>query len=90
MRALCTCVRVYTVVYVRVCVRYVLVRVCARTCEYVCVCVRVRVHACACEGIEDDLPLGVLPPQERASLQAVCPLEGRLKKLSWPVPVHAC
>jgi hypothetical protein len=31
-----------------------------------CVCARVRLHACALEGIEDALPLGVLRPQERA------------------------
>jgi hypothetical protein len=62
-------------------------------CEYVCVCayvcVQIHVHECACEGIEDVLPLGVLPPQERASLQAVCPLEGWLKRVSRPVPVYA-
>jgi len=36
-------------------------------CMQVRVCARVRVRACACEGIEDALPLVPLP-QERASL----------------------
>ena len=74
VRALFTCVRVYIVVYLRVCVCVrAHVRVCARTCVRalmcVCVrtCVRAYVRACACRGIEDALPLGVLPPQERAS-----------------------
>jgi len=47
----CACMRVFTVVYVRVCVRCVLVRVCMSVCAcaYVCVCVRVRVRAlCTC------------------------------------------
>jgi len=51
------------------------------------------VRACACEGIEDALPLGVLPPQERASfLSCLSPLEGlegRLGRLSRPVFIHA-
>ena len=68
--------RVYSVVYVRLCVRCVLVRMCVYVWVYVCVhervcirmCVWVRVRACAYEGIEDALPLGVLSPKEMASL----------------------
>jgi hypothetical protein len=67
VHALCTCVLVYKVVYVRVCV-CARTCVCVRVCMWVRVCARVRVCACACEGIEGTLPLGVLPPQERASL----------------------
>ena len=81
---MCVCVRVHVHVHCVLCTC-----VCVCVCARVLVCVRVRVRACACDGIEDVLPLGVLPPQERASLQAVCPLEGRLNKLSRPVPVHA-
>ena len=62
-----------------------------RACRYVCV--RVRVCVCASEGIEDALPLGVLSSQERASLlTCLLPLggfEGRLGRLSRPVPIHA-
>jgi len=58
-------VPVYTIVYIRVCVRCELVRACVYVC--VCVCVRVRVGAYAYEGIEGALLLGVFPPQERAS-----------------------
>jgi hypothetical protein len=73
--------------YVCECIVYLSVCVCAH--GYVCVCALVCVRACTRIGIEDVLPLGVLPPQERASLQAVCPLEERLKRLTRPVPVHA-
>jgi len=65
---------VYTVVYVRVCMRYVLVRV--FVCVRVRVCVRVCVRSCACERIEDAVPLGVLPPQDRASLPSCLYLSG--------------
>jgi hypothetical protein len=62
-------------------------------CVCVCVCMRVRVRACACEGIEGALPLGVLPPQERASLprclSTLGAFKGRLGRLSRPVPIHA-
>jgi len=44
--------------------------VCVRVGVRACVCVRVR--ACTFEGFEGVLSLGVLPPQERASLPA-CP-----------------
>jgi hypothetical protein len=77
----CVCIRLCT--YLCACVMYL--RVCVR----IRVCVRVRVRACKCEGTEDALSLGVLPPQERSSLQAVCPLEGRLGRLSQTVPIHA-
>jgi hypothetical protein len=59
---------VYTVAYVRVCLRCVLLCVCARVhvCMHVgvcmCVCMGVRVRACTCEGNEGALLL-VLPPQ---------------------------
>jgi hypothetical protein len=84
------CVRVYTIVYVRVCVRYVLVRVCLCVCMCVCAyvyaCGYVCVHAHV-KGLKTPfLLVSFLPPQDRASLQAVCPLEGRLGKLSCPVP----
>jgi len=49
---------------------------------HVCVCVfvhGVRLHACACEGIEDALPLGVLSPQERASLPSCLYTLGALR-----------
>jgi len=50
------------------------------------------VCACACEGIEGALPLGFLPPCERASLLRLGHrggLEGRLGRLSQSVPMHA-
>ena len=71
-RALCTCVCLRLCTYVRACIVYL----CVRMCVYVCACVRVRLHACACEGIEDALPLGVLSPRE--GLPAVFFLEGGL------------
>jgi len=94
------CAHAHVCVRARMCV-CVRIRVCVR-CVRVCVCVRVHVRACACEGIETPFLL-VLPPQERASLpsclspletsQAVClpwgSPEGRLGKLSRPVPIHA-
>ena len=46
---------------------------------YVCACGHVRVRACACEGIEGALPLGVLPPQERASLPSCLSTLGALR-----------
>jgi len=56
VRALCMCVRVYTVVYVRVCLLCALVRACVcarvRVCACAFVCVRayvcVRAHVCVC------------------------------------------
>ena len=68
------CVRVYIVVYLT-CVRELCTCACVCLCVFVRerVCVRVRVRACACEGIEGALPLGVLPPQERASLSSGWP-----------------
>ena len=41
----CTCVRVYMVVYVRVCMHYVLNRACVCACGCGCVCVRACVRA---------------------------------------------
>jgi hypothetical protein len=70
----CVCAYVYAcIVYVLACV-YSCIRACVRalcTCVYVCACVcvrtyvyvRVRVRACTCEGVEDALPLSVLPPK---------------------------
>jgi len=83
-------VHVYTCVYVRVCVRCVLVHVyvCARirTCVFACVCAcwfvfacAYVVRACACEGIEGALPLGALPPQERVSLPSYLSPLGALR-----------
>jgi len=60
------CVLAHTCVCVRV-------RVCVCVRARTCVCVRVRVRACACEVTEGALPLGVLPPQERASLLLIMP-----------------
>ena len=94
---LCTCLCVRACAYVCACVVYMSVCVysCVRTCVrcarvrvFAYVCARVLVRACTCGGIEDALPLGVFPPQERA--QAFCPpggLVGRLGRLSRPVPV---
>ena len=64
------CACVYVCVRMSACLR---IRACV--CVYVCacVCVRVRVRACACEVTEGALPLGVLPPQERASLLLIMP-----------------
>ena len=59
-------------------------------CECVCVHARVRMRACACVGIEDALPLCVLPPRQTAKLFVhLGGLEGRFGRLSRPVPVHA-
>jgi hypothetical protein len=75
------------------CVRCAGVRVCVRVSVRVRVFARIRVRACAFEGIEDALPLGVLPPQEKASL-LIClsplgALSGGQGGHSRPVPVHA-
>jgi len=80
----CVCVRARTVVYVCVRVRHLLVCVratcvCVHVCTGMCVCACVRVRACACEGIEDALPLGVLPPQKRASLPSCLSPLGALR-----------
>jgi hypothetical protein len=100
--SVCACVCVYAYVcvcacvLVHVCACCVLVRVCARVrvCAYVCARTYVCMRACTFEGIEDALPLGVPP----SSLKEGQPpklfvhlggLEGRLGRLSRPVPVHA-
>ena len=79
VHVLCTCACVCVCVRVRMCacVRCVRACVCVHVCTCVCacgycVCTHVRVRACACEGIADALLLGVLSPQERASLPAAC------------------
>ena len=59
--------------YVRACV-YGCVRTCVRA---LCTCV--CVHACAYEGIEGAIPLGVLPPQEKASLPSYLSTLGALR-----------
>jgi len=53
VRALCTCV----------CMRAP-VHVCVRVCVCVCARARVRVHACASEGIEGALPLNISSSKE--------------------------
>jgi hypothetical protein len=78
VHALCTCACVRMCERVSVRIR-VYVRVCVYICPiHVCVWVQVRLHACACEGIEDALPLGVFSPQERASLPTLGALRGGL------------
>jgi len=72
----------------------VLVCVRMRTCVHArrCVCMRVRVRACTCEGNEGALPLGPSstiegqPPKLFVHLGG---LEGRLGRLSRLVPIHA-
>jgi hypothetical protein len=96
----CVCMRVYTVVYVRTCVRALCTcactYMCACTCVHdrssVCVCMRVRVRACACEGIEGAFPLGVLPPRERASLPSCLSTLGALRGglEAFPACPHLC
>ena len=84
-------------VLVRACV-CVYARTCARACMYVCirlftfVCVRVyvrvRVCACACEGIEDAFPLVPFLPKRGPASQLhvhLGGLERRLGRLSRPV-----
>jgi len=106
VRALRTCVRVYTYV----CVVYLCLCMCVRAyvcmCAYMCACGCVCayvVRACAWEGIEDALPLGVLPHQERASLPICMSTLGALRcglgafsslspfilKSNWLIPVRA-
>jgi hypothetical protein len=70
------CVRAYTVVYVRTCVRACIMYLC------VCVCGYVYAHV---KGHQEKgaLPLGVLSPQERASNLFV-PLRGGFSVF----PVH--
>jgi len=74
----CASVRVYVRTYVCACA-YVCAcgYVCARMCVCVLLCACVHVRACMhCEGIEDALSFGVLPPQKRASLPScLFPLE---------------
>jgi hypothetical protein len=85
--SVCACVCVYAYVcvcacvLVHVCACCVLVRVCARVrvCAYVCARTYVCMRACTFEGIEDALPLGVLPPQERASLPSCLSTLGALR-----------
>jgi hypothetical protein len=84
----CVCVCIRLCAYVCACVMYlcVYVCVCPYVCAYVCACRYVCVHAHV-KGLKTPfLLVSFLPPQDRASLQAVCPLEGRLGKLSCPVP----
>jgi len=95
MHALCTCACVRAYVYACVCAQactYVRVFTYVNMSHtYVCVCVRVRLRACACEGIEGALPLGVLFPEGQPPNLFVHlgGLEGRLGRLSRPVPVYA-
>ena len=67
--------------------------VCVCVCMCLCLCGGVRLRACAREGIEDALPLGVLPPQEKASLHSCLStlgaLRGDLVDFPGTVPVHA-
>ena len=93
VQAMCVCVRirvcvrrVHACVYCRVRACIVYVRACVYGCVrtfvrvvYLCVCVRVRVRAYACEGIEDALPLGVLPSQKRVSLPSCLSPLGALR-----------
>ena len=96
----CTRTCVFVCVRICVCVTYVCACVdgCVPTCVHllctcacVCVCARAYVvRACACEGIEDALPLGVLPPQERASLLSCLSTLGALRGSLGGFPGLSC
>ena len=68
VRAMCTCVRMYTVVYMCANV-YGCVHTCVRAGTFVHANV---VRACACEGIEDAFLVPFLPKKGPAS-KAICP-----------------
>jgi len=76
VRALCTRVRDYTVVYVHVCVRCIIVRVhvCARVrvCAYVRACGYVCVHVHV-KGLKTPFLLVSFLPKRGPASQAVCP-----------------
>jgi hypothetical protein len=77
----CACVCVCACLRVHVCVRApTCVHACVYTVVYVRVCACVRcVLVRACEGIQGALPLGVLLPQERASLPSCLSTLGALR-----------
>jgi hypothetical protein len=77
---------VHRIVYVRVCVCCVLVRMCV--CARVSVCVHAHV-----KGLKTPFLLVTFFPKRGPDSQAVCSfgggLEGQLGRLSQPVPIHA-
>jgi len=77
VHALCTCACVCVCVRAHTCACVVYVRA---LCTCACICVRAYVVcACACEGIEDAPPLGVLPFQKRASHSSCLSTLGALR-----------
>jgi hypothetical protein len=79
------CVHVYTVVYVRVCVRNVLMCVFVCVCAYVCACGYVCVHAHAYR-LKRPSSWCVSSPREGQPPKLFVPL--RLGRLSRPVPLR--
>ena len=90
-------IRVYVSVCVYICIHVPYMCVCmrVRVCMHVgvcmCVCMQVHVRACTCEGNEGALPLGPSSPIEGQPPKLFVHLgglEGRLRRLSRPVPIH--
>ena len=85
VRALCTCVRVYTVMYVCVSVRCVLVHMCCvYVCARACTCVRVRVRVCVCARAYVCMHAHVKGLKTPFLLVSFSPREGQPPKLCPP------
>ena len=87
----CACAYVCVCTSHTCCVQCIRACVCVRLFTYVCACAHLRacVHAGTCACVRMCLPLGVLPPQKRASLLSCLSTLGAAREVFLACPRHA-